>query len=222
MILPHRDVGDLRVLPGGPGAVLGDEHAAHHRAAVEHQPAHRSGAHARARATSAHVAARHHRRRRHATGARWRRDRAGVGPGCAATSPGSCSAACPRHAMPPSRAGRDAAGEALDTGLALYFPAPHSFTGEHVLELHGHGGDGHRRRLIERMVQLGARRARPGEFSERAFLNDKLDLAQAEADRRPDRCRLALAPRRRRCDRCRASSARGSNALREALISLRV
>jgi tRNA modification GTPase len=76
---------------------------------------------------------------------------------------------------------QDADGELLDLGLALYFPAPHSFTGEHVLELHGHGGDVVVEALIERVVQLGARRARAGEFSERAFLNDKIDLAQAEA-----------------------------------------
>ena len=67
------------------------------------------------------------------------------------------------------------------SGLALYFPAPHSFTGEHVLELHGHGGAVIIEALLERLVQLGARRARPGEFSERAYLNDKIDLAQAEA-----------------------------------------
>jgi tRNA modification GTPase len=76
---------------------------------------------------------------------------------------------------------RDAAGELIDLGLALYFPAPHSFTGEHVLELQGHGGDVVVEALIERIVALGARRARAGEFSERAFLNDKIDLAQAEA-----------------------------------------
>ncbi|MET0291094.1 MAG: tRNA uridine-5-carboxymethylaminomethyl(34) synthesis GTPase MnmE, partial [Steroidobacteraceae bacterium] len=76
---------------------------------------------------------------------------------------------------------RDAHGEAIDFGLALYFPAPHSFTGEPVLELHGHGSPVLQEALIERALQLGARRARPGEFSERAFLEDKLDLAQAEA-----------------------------------------
>jgi tRNA modification GTPase len=75
----------------------------------------------------------------------------------------------------------DAAGELIDLGLALYFPAPHSFTGEHVLELQGHGGDVVVEALIERIVALGARRARAGEFTERAFLNDKIDLAQAEA-----------------------------------------
>jgi tRNA modification GTPase len=75
----------------------------------------------------------------------------------------------------------DASGEPIDTGLALYFPAPHSFTGEHVLELQGHGGPVVCDLLVERLLALGARLARPGEFSERAFLNDKLDLIQAEA-----------------------------------------
>ncbi len=72
-------------------------------------------------------------------------------------------------------------GEVLDEGIALWFPAPHSFTGEDVLELQGHGGPVIMDWLLERTVTLGARLARPGEFSERAFLNDKLDLAQAEA-----------------------------------------
>ncbi|MBB3230615.1 tRNA uridine-5-carboxymethylaminomethyl(34) synthesis GTPase MnmE [Halomonas stenophila] len=69
----------------------------------------------------------------------------------------------------------------IDEGIALYFAGPHSFTGEDVLELQGHGGPVIMDLLLERCVQLGARLARPGEFSERAFLNDKLDLAQAEA-----------------------------------------
>jgi tRNA modification GTPase len=75
----------------------------------------------------------------------------------------------------------DAAGEPLDAGLALYFPAPHSYTGEHVLELQGHGGPIVIEALIERALGLGARRATPGEFTARAYLNGKLDLAQAEA-----------------------------------------
>jgi tRNA modification GTPase len=75
----------------------------------------------------------------------------------------------------------DAEGQVLDEGLSLFFPAPHSFTGEHVLELHGHGGPVVMDLLLARVMELGARQARPGEFSERAFLNDKLDLAQAEA-----------------------------------------
>ena len=72
-------------------------------------------------------------------------------------------------------------GSVLDTGLALYFPNPHSFTGEDVLELQGHGGPVVMDLLLNRCFSLGARAARPGEFSERAYLNDKLDLAQAEA-----------------------------------------
>lgn len=72
-------------------------------------------------------------------------------------------------------------GVALDDGLALFFPSPNSFTGEHVVELHGHGGPVVLDLLLERVLNLGARPARPGEFSERAYLNEKLDLAQAEA-----------------------------------------
>jgi tRNA modification GTPase len=75
----------------------------------------------------------------------------------------------------------DALGNTIDEGLLLWFPAPHSFTGEDVVELQGHGGPVIMRSLINRCLALGAREARPGEFSERAFLNDKLDLAQAEA-----------------------------------------
>ena len=71
--------------------------------------------------------------------------------------------------------------EVIDSGLVLYFPAPHSFTGEDILELQGHGGIVVMDLLLQRVLQLGARLARPGEFSERAFLNGKLDLAQAEA-----------------------------------------
>jgi tRNA modification GTPase len=76
---------------------------------------------------------------------------------------------------------RDAAGAAIDDGLALYFPAPHSYTGEDVLELHGHGGPVVLQMVLRRCFELGARLAEPGEFTRRAFLNDKLDLAQAEA-----------------------------------------
>ncbi|OLQ91150.1 tRNA uridine-5-carboxymethylaminomethyl(34) synthesis GTPase MnmE [Vibrio panuliri] len=76
----------------------------------------------------------------------------------------------------------DEAGNQLDQGIALYFPNPHSFTGEDVLELQGHGGPVVMDMLIKRILKIeGIRTARPGEFSERAFLNDKLDLAQAEA-----------------------------------------
>ncbi len=75
----------------------------------------------------------------------------------------------------------DAQREPLDKGIALYFPAPASFTGESVLELHGHGGPVVLSLLVAAAVALGARRAEPGEFTQRAFLNGKLDLAQAEA-----------------------------------------
>jgi len=75
----------------------------------------------------------------------------------------------------------DQSGQAIDEGIALFFPGPKSFTGEDVLELHGHGGPAVVDCLIQRILSLGVRLARPGEFSERAFLNDKMDLAQAEA-----------------------------------------
>ena len=75
----------------------------------------------------------------------------------------------------------DAQGETIDSGIALYFPAPHSFTGEDVVEFQGHGGLYILNRIVQRALELGARGARPGEFSERAFLNDKIDLVQAEA-----------------------------------------
>jgi tRNA modification GTPase len=72
-------------------------------------------------------------------------------------------------------------GSAIDQGVALYFAAPASYTGEHILELQGHGGPVVQRVLLERCLALGARLAEPGEFTRRAFLNSKLDLAQAEA-----------------------------------------
>ncbi|MES9992577.1 MAG: tRNA uridine-5-carboxymethylaminomethyl(34) synthesis GTPase MnmE [Candidatus Thiodiazotropha sp.] len=75
----------------------------------------------------------------------------------------------------------DANGTVIDKGLAIYFPQPHSFTGEDVLELQGHGGPVVMDLLLQATRQLGARLARPGEFSERAFLNGKIDLVQAEA-----------------------------------------
>ncbi len=76
---------------------------------------------------------------------------------------------------------RDEQGRALDQGVALFFPAPGSFTGEDVLELQGHGSPVVLDRLVKAIVALGARCARPGEFTERAFLNGKIDLVQAEA-----------------------------------------
>ena len=88
--------------------------------------------------------------------------------------------------LPPARSAvlrhfRDGAGQALDQGLLIAFPAPHSFTGEDVVELQGHGGPVVLDLLLRTACALGARPARPGEFSERAFLNGRLDLAQAEA-----------------------------------------
>ncbi len=86
---------------------------------------------------------------------------------------------------PPRQAGlrtfRDRNGEAIDQGLVLVFPAPRSYTGEHLVELQGHGGVVLLQLLLEAAIAAGARMARPGEFSERAFLNGRLDLAQAEA-----------------------------------------
>jgi tRNA modification GTPase len=88
--------------------------------------------------------------------------------------------------LPPARRASfarflDAQLEPIDAGLVLFFPAPHSYTGEHVLELQGHGGPLVMDLLIARAIELGARHAGPGEFTQRAFLNDKLDLTQAEA-----------------------------------------
>ena len=76
---------------------------------------------------------------------------------------------------------RDAAGQQLDEGLALYFPAPHSYTGEHVLEFQGHGGPVVVHSVLAACLDAGARLAEPGEFTRRAFLNGRMDLAQAEA-----------------------------------------
>jgi tRNA modification GTPase len=85
----------------------------------------------------------------------------------------------PRRAT--SASFRDASGAAVDEGIALYFPAPHSYTGEPVLELHGHGGPVVVQALLGACLDAGARVAEPGEFTRRAFLEGKLDLAQAEA-----------------------------------------
>ena len=90
-----------------------------------------------------------------------------------------------RETLAPRRATRSTfrgnGGEAIDQGLAIHFPAPRSYTGEDVLELHGHGGAAVLRLVLARCTELGARLARPGEFTQRAFLNGKLDLAQAES-----------------------------------------
>lgn len=85
----------------------------------------------------------------------------------------------PRHAHYCTFTEKD--GSVLDRGLIIHFPAPHSFTGEDVVELQGHGSPVILRCLLARVIELGARQARPGEFSERAFLNGKIDLVQAEA-----------------------------------------
>ncbi|HEX6929431.1 MAG TPA: tRNA modification GTPase, partial [Gammaproteobacteria bacterium] len=86
---------------------------------------------------------------------------------------------------PPRRAAfrrfRDTGGGTIDEGILLFFPGPGSFTGEDVIEFQGHGGAIVLDMLLQRLLQLGARLARPGEFSERAFLNGRIDLAQAEA-----------------------------------------
>ena len=88
---------------------------------------------------------------------------------------------CPSPRVASVAAFRAADGSAIDSGLLLYFPGPNSFTGEDVLELHGHGGPVVLKMLLSRCLDLGARLAEPGEFTRRAFLNGKLDLAQAEA-----------------------------------------
>ncbi|MBU6483174.1 MAG: tRNA uridine-5-carboxymethylaminomethyl(34) synthesis GTPase MnmE [Betaproteobacteria bacterium] len=89
------------------------------------------------------------------------------------------------RALPPRVATRvtfrDAHGAPIDAGLALWFPRPNSYTGENVVEWHGHGGPAVMRLLLTRCIELGARLAEPGEFTKRAFLNGKLDLAQAES-----------------------------------------
>lgn len=85
----------------------------------------------------------------------------------------------PRHAVLADFL--DATGEPLDQGIALFFPGPHSYTGEDVLELQGHGGPAVLNLVLQRCLELGARLAEPGEFTRRAYLNDKLDLAQAES-----------------------------------------
>lgn len=72
-------------------------------------------------------------------------------------------------------------GNTIDQGVALFFPSPHSYTGEDILELQGHGGDAVLRMVLGRCLELGARPAEPGEFTKRAFLNNKMDLAQAES-----------------------------------------
>ncbi|WP_049621305.1 tRNA uridine-5-carboxymethylaminomethyl(34) synthesis GTPase MnmE [Frateuria defendens] len=128
-------------------------------------------------------------------------------------------APAPRHAH--FAAFREADGTLIDRGLLLYFPAPASYTGEHVLELQGHGSPVLLDALLRRVCALGARLARPGEFTERAFLNGKLDLAQAEAvadlvaARSQTAARAALAS-------MEGAFSRRVEALLQALIALRV
>ena len=102
------------------------------------------------------------------------------GPACRAIAK-KLLAVVPKHKQVHFGNFMDASGDSLDTGLALFFKAPHSYTGEDVLELQGHGGGFLLNGLLKRLIELGARPARPGEFSERSFLNHKMDLLQAEA-----------------------------------------
>jgi tRNA modification GTPase len=116
---------------------------------------------------------------------------------------------------------RGRGGEPLDAGLALYFPAPASFTGESVVEFHGHGGPMVVALLVDEVVALGARRAAPGEYTLRAYLNDKLDLTQAEAI--ADLINAATAQAARAALRSLSGDfSRAVSALAEQLIQLRV
>jgi len=114
----------------------------------------------------------------------------------------------------------DAAGATIDSGIAIYFPQPNSYTGEDVVEWHGHGGAAVMRLLLARCVELGARLAEPGEFTKRAFLNGKLDLVQAEAV--ADVIEAATATAVRAAARSLSGEfSRDVHALRDALIDLR-
>src|SRR4051794_27075985 len=129
------------------------------------------------------------------------------------------------RALPPREATRvsfrDARGALIDSGIALYFPRPHSYTGEDVVEWHGHGGPVVMRLIVARCVELGARLAEPGEFTKRAFLNGKLDLAQAESV--ADLIEAATASAVRAAARSLTGEfSREVNALRDALIDLRM
>ena len=120
---------------------------------------------------------------------------------------------------------RDANGDAIDQGLALLFPAPHSYTGEHVLELQAHGGPVVLQLLLARCLEagreLGIRLAEPGEFTQRAFLNGKLDLAQAEAV--SDLIDASTEAAARSASRALAGALSGEvGELRDALIKLRM
>jgi tRNA modification GTPase len=134
-------------------------------------------------------------------------------------------AAVAGRALPPRVATRvlfrDAEGAAIDSGLALYFPRPHSYTGEDVVEWHGHGGAAVMRLLLARCIELGARLAEPGEFTQRAFLNGKLDLAEAESV--ADVIEASTATAVRAAARSLTGDfSREVHALRDALIDLRM
>jgi len=116
---------------------------------------------------------------------------------------------------------RGAEGLSLDQGIAIHFPAPHSYTGESVLELQGHGGPAVLRLLLARCLALGARLAEPGEFTKRAFLNGKLDLAQAESV--ADLIDAATATAARAAARSLSGAfSREVRALTDALVELRM
>ena len=125
----------------------------------------------------------------------------------------------PRYAKLAGFHGAD--GSLIDQGIVLYFPAPHSFTGEDVLELQAHGGNAVLQLLLRRCLDLGARVAEPGEFTKRAFLNDKIDLAQAESV--ADLIDASTAEAARCAMRSLAGEfSREINALVQALIGLRM
>ena len=129
------------------------------------------------------------------------------------------------RALPPRIATRvtfrDADGNVIDAGLALHFPAPHSYTGEDVVEWHGHGGPTVMRLLLARCLDFGARLAEPGEFTKRAFLNGKLDLAQAESV--ADVIEASTATAVRAAARSLTGEfSREVHALRDALVDLRM
>ncbi len=102
------------------------------------------------------------------------------GPACQAVARGVLGA-CPAPRYAAYLAFKDADGSLIDRGIAIYYTAPHSYTGEDVLELQAHGGTALMQLLLARCLALGARQAEPGEFTRRAYLNDKIDLFQAEA-----------------------------------------
>ncbi|MEP7205356.1 MAG: tRNA uridine-5-carboxymethylaminomethyl(34) synthesis GTPase MnmE [Casimicrobiaceae bacterium] len=115
---------------------------------------------------------------------------------------------------------RSTHGEPLDQGIAVLFPAPHSYTGDDVLELHGHGGKAVLQLVLDRCLELGARLAAPGEFTQRAFLNGKLDLAQAEAV--ADLIEASTATAARAATRSLSGEfSRAVHAIADALIELR-